>query len=242
MRYRRCCIAALAALFVVAACDDPTPVSPDVPTLDASLGSSPTIEQHEDVAPLHGITDADVDGEAWLTRTADGLSVKVEASGDDIEAMDAFTFWAVAFNNPEACESDPCALSDLFITATGGTVLNFGGGYDMDGDATLAMNEGGGELARVSTEGAQVLIPGPDAPPGLNSGIKNPYRVEVHVILRNHGMKESDAADRAEQTSMVGAFCNLLDEGRDDTDDIPNDGCADQGVAIFLPPGAPGGS
>lgn len=235
---------ALAAVLVLA-CDPSGVAAPDAALTDDpdpafARGSSPVIEQHVDLVPLGP---AAVAGRAWLTRSADGIWLELEARGDDVEADDAFTTWAVLFHNPAAC-SGGCGADDLGDPAVGPMVMNFGGGFDADGDAMLEVDEGSAHLDRHSTAGKQVLLPGPDAPPGTRSGVRNPYRVEVHVILRNHGQKEDDPADRADQTSLVGAFCNLDEAGRPDTDvGLPtgaDDGCADQAVAIFTPPGAPG--
>lgn len=230
----------LAVLVLTAACAD-SPVAPSqLGDHLVSPAASPTAEQHVDLMPLGLLGNSDIDGEAWLTRTKDGIWLELEAFGDAIEPMDAFTIWAVIFNNPEGC-LDGCGADDLFRASAGAMVLNFGGGVDEDGDAELETSEMEAHLERGSTEGKQVLV-SPDFPPGRSMGVKNPWKVEVHVILRNHGLKENNPDDLDDQTSMVGAFCNLPDARDTDTPGPPPvfDGCADQGIAVFGPVTAPG--
>ncbi|MGH7557500.1 MAG: hypothetical protein ACREMD_06935 [Gemmatimonadota bacterium] len=53
-------------------------------------------------------------------------------------------------------------------------------------------------------EGKQVWVGDP-------SGVDNTYRAEVHLVLRDHGVAETDPADLAVQTSTFADFCNLPD-------------------------------
>lgn len=64
---------------------------------------------------------------------------------------------------------------------------------------------------------------------GTGSGVDNPYRAVVHVIIRSHGVAEADPADLAVQTSTFGGFCNL-----------PGVVCANVGVAVLPDPPPPG--
>lgn len=225
----------------LAACDQAEVIAPDqgeIPPASAARGNAP-VTQHVDVAPLPPLTDPMIDGMAWLTRSNDGIWLEIdELQGAAIQPMDAFTFWAVIFNNPNGCKGTGanagCGLDDQGRRSAGAMVLNFGGGVDADGDGVLRSDEMTAHLDRLSTAGKQVLVPGPDTPPGQRKGVKNPHKVEVHVIIRNHGPKEADPDDLAEQTSLVGAFCNLFLDARPDRDGVA-DGCEDQGVAIFIP-------
>ena len=155
-------------------------------------------------------------GTATLTRNADGLWLT--GHSDDLVDGDAYTIWAAIFDNPMGCEGGPgaCGLADLGRTQAQATISNFGGfvvDASKDFESHLTRHDG----SRQTLGGAG------------RSGIDNTYRAEVHLIFRSHGVAETDPDDLADQTSMVGAFCNL-----------PDVGCDDQGLAVFLPPGAPG--
>ena len=155
-------------------------------------------------------------GTATLTRDADGLGLT--GHSDDLVDGDAYTIWAAIFDNPMGCEGGPgtCGLPDLGRRQAQATISNFGGfvvDASQDFESHLTRHDG----SRETLGGAG------------RSGIDNPYRAEVHLIFRSHGEAETDPGNLADQTSLVGAFCNL-----------PDIGCNDQGLAVFLPPGAPG--
>ena len=155
-------------------------------------------------------------GTATLTRDADGLGLT--GHSDDLVDGDAYTIWAAIFDNPMGCEGGPgtCGFTDLGRRQAQATISNFGGfvvDASQDFESHLTRHDG----SRETLGGAG------------RSGIDNPYRAEVHLIFRSHGEAETDPGNLADQTSLVGAFCNL-----------PDIGCDDQGLAVFLPPGAPG--
>ena len=155
-------------------------------------------------------------GTATLTRNADGLWLT--GHSDDLVEGDAYTIWAAIFDNPMGCEGGPgtCGFTDLGRRQAQATISNFGGfvvGVSKNFESHLTRHDG----SRETLGGAG------------RSGIDNPYRAEVHLIFRSHGVAETDPDDLADQTSLVGAFCNLSGMT-----------CEDQGLAVFLPPGAPG--
>ncbi len=153
-------------------------------------------------------------GTATLTRNAEGLWLT--GNSDDLVVGDAYTIWAAIFDNPVGCEGGPgaCGFADLGRRQAQATLSNFGG-FVVDASKDFENHLARHDASRQTLGGAG------------RSGIDNTYRAEVHLIFRSHGVAEADPDDLADQTSMVGAFCNL-----------PDVGCDDQGLAVFLPPSA----
>lgn len=121
------------------------------------------------------------------------------------------------FDNPAGCKDDGCGLDDLDRRSAQVTLVN-GDGFVAGAGTTNFQTH----LDRHDVGGRQLLL-------GDASGVDNPYRAEVHVIVRSHGEAETDPADLAVPTSTVGGVCNL-----------PVVGCLDVGVAVFPPAPAPG--
>lgn len=235
MRTHRLAGFALVAGVLVAGCDQSPVVSPahtDAPDLAAARGNSPVVEQDADAVATLGVAPA-VTGSAVLTRTTDGVSMEAALTG--LEDGHAFTFWFVTFDNPEGCKGTGpdtgCGADDVPRASAQARVVN-GGGDVADVDPVTGVAVVKGHLARHNAEGAQMLG-GTDASP-----LSNPYRAEIHVIVRSHGPAEADLADLAEQTSNVIAFCNLEPVGVAPVDAF---GCMDQGVIIFGPGDQPPG-
>lgn len=109
-------------------------------------------------------------------------------------------------------------------------VMNLGGAV---ADETGRLEAGEGSINPLRLDrgvAAKQLLVG-------SGGIVNPLTAEVQVIVRNHGHSRADAGELADQTSLVSAFCMIVEEGRPDRDPGPDPpGCEDQGIAIFSPP------
>lgn len=149
--------------------------------------------------------------EGTATLTRDAAGIWLAGNSPDLVDGDAYTVWGVIFDNPSGCVGG-CGGDDLNRPSAQATVSNVGGFVaDASGDFEI-------HLARHDAS-RQTLV-------GVGrSGINNPYQAEIHFIFRTHGTAETDPDNLAAQTSLVGAFCNP---------------CQDQGLSIFLPPGAPG--
>lgn len=235
MRIHRTTGLALAAGVLALACDDGGVLSPKLasgPELAAARGNSPVVEQNADAVLTLGVAPV-VAGSAVLTRTTDGVTMEAALTG--LEDGHAFTFWFVTFDNPRGCKGTGpdagCGGDDVGRASAQARVVNGGGDVaEVDPVTGVAVVEG--HLARHNADGAQMLG-GTDASP-----LSNPYRAEIHVIVRSHGLAEEDPADLAQQTSNVAAFCNLEPVGVPPVDAL---GCMDQGVIIFgrgdQPPG-----
>ena len=156
-----------------------------------------------------------ISGVATLTRTNEGLTVDQDFSG--LTTGNAYSIWWVIFDNPQGCDGG-CDASDLGRRPAQGSLVN-GGGFEAEGSSASYVSD----LARHDVEGKQVWVGDP-------SGVDNPYRAEVHLVLRNHGDAEEDPSDLAVQTSTFSNFCNLPGPA----------GCLNVGAAVFSRPDSPG--
>ena len=217
---RRSAVAVLASFccVVLVGCQsDPlAPRSADGSDLEVAfnMSSAPVIQQVAPIIDEFG-TGAGVSGQSTLTRTSDGVWLDIAADG--LTAGNAYTIWAVVFDNSLGCGNNGCGVEDLGTRQAQVTLVNAGG--FVAGASSWAAS---GHLDRHDVGGKQLLR-------GDAKGVDNTYRAEIHFIIRSHGVAETDPANLAAQTSQVGAFCNL-----------PVTGCEDQGVSVFAPPGAPG--
>ena len=206
--------APIVAVFVllVAGCDG-TAVSPELTDVDPAFArGGATVSQTVSLTGIGG--PVDLSGSATLTRNAKGLWL--EGNSPDLVDGHAYTVWAAIFDNPHGCDG-PCDGTDLDNRSAQATISNFGGFVaDASGDFEIHLDRH--DASRQTLGGVG------------RSGVDNPLRAEAHFIFRSHGEAEADPGDLAEQTSMVTAFCNLP----------PGTVCEDHGLAVFLPPGAPG--
>jgi hypothetical protein len=206
-------LAGLAAVVQLIGCGGTDSVAP-ANRASLATGASPVIEATSAIGEFPG-SSSGISGQATLTRSADGLSVDQDFVG--LTPGYAYTIWWVIFDNPQGCAA-ACMPSDLGRRQAQATLVN-GGGFVADGNTRFYSSD----LARHDVEGAQVQAGDP-------SGVDNPYGAEVHLVLRNHGAAEADAADLALQISTFGQFCNLPIVG----------GCQNVTAAVFEPPHAPG--
>lgn len=150
-------------------------------------------------------------GTATLVRNARGLWLSGQS--DDFVEGHAYTIWSAIFENPGACV-DGCNAPDLDLPQAQATQSNFGG-FVANADGTFEVHLTRHDDSRETLRGAG------------RSGIDNPYQAEIHFQFRSHGPAETDPALLAAQISTLGQSCNLP-------------GCQNQGLAVFLSPGAPG--
>ena len=207
-------VVALAATVYVAACES-TAVAPDG---DASAqfavgGASPVIVRELPIADIAG---QGLSGEVTLTRSSQGLWADIEVDG--LIPGYAYSVWWAVFNNPKGCEAGCDAFDLRNIQQAQGSLVN-GGGF-VGGGTTVFHST---HLARHDPEGMSVEAGDP-------KGVRNPYGAEVHLVIRSHGIAETDPAVLATQIGTFGQFCNLP---------IPG-GCLNVGASPFAPTGSPG--
>lgn len=178
------------------------------------LNAAPTLVSEAPFTDFFG-TGSGVAGTATLTRSIDGLSLAIAA--ENLVTGHAHSVWWAIFDNPEGCKDDGCGVDDLQRRSAQPTLVN-GDGFV----AAAGVDNFQTHLDRHDVGGREVVLGDP-------SGVDNPYRAVVHVIIRSHGVAEADPADLAVQTSTFGGFCNL-----------PGVVCANVGVAVLPDPPPPG--
>ena len=129
-------------------------------------------------------------GAAWLIRSEEEVEgrimTKVSTAGD------AYTLWAVIFNNPSECAAfpAPCAESDLGNPEVGGSVFYASAAISSpDGGLKRNGKPAGGGVVNFDFEieggslpdGLFVLFGDPD---GLSEG--NGYGAEIHLVVDQH--------------------------------------------------------
>lgn len=138
-------------------------------------------------------------GKAKLVRNGSGISADLTASG--LPAGQAVTLWAIIFNNPEHCTTDPCsAPADLFTPGVGGDFYFLSGQViDADGNATF-----GGRLNVDSLKGSGLVELG-----ATGVALTNPYGAEVHLALHSHGPALQGQTLKAQINSFTGG-CQIF--------------------------------
>lgn len=204
----------LGACFLVG-CEGPDPAGPSSHE-SSSLASAAAPTVVTDL-PIDALGGSAVSGSASLTRSSQGLRIDLEVEG--LTEGYAYSIWWAIFDNPQGCDANGCDSFDLRnIRQAQGSLVN-GGGFVGTTGAVFHQSL----LSRHDPEGKSVEAGDP-------SGVDNPYKAEVHVIIRSHGPAESDPADLAMQTGTFGVFCNLPVTG----------GCQNIGATLFMRPQAPG--
>lgn len=119
-----------------------------------------------------------VTGRSVVVRTQRGVLALLRTS--DLVAGDAYTVWAVIFNNPDACDG-PCDASDL-------------ANPDVAGFSTL----GTGKVA--DREGTMFYMRIPSG-----EQLMDPRGAEIHFVVRTHGPAIPDLVE--EQISTLNGGC-----------------------------------
>lgn len=127
---------------------------------------------------------------ARLQRSADTVWIKINTT--QLPAG-AYSIWAVIFNNPENCQSSPCASSDVGLAGVNGSVIWLTGG--------VVGEDNVGHFSGHIEEGM---------PPGVvnfGPGLLDAEGAEIHNIIRYHGPASDDPAVFARQTTTAGGGC-----------------------------------
>jgi hypothetical protein len=124
-------------------------------------------------------------GTATLVRSASGITAIFQSQG--VPAGQAVTLWMIVFNNPENCDSTPCANiaaapnefpPDLFNPSVAGDFYFASGHVTSGGQTTL-----GGHLRVGDLRGSgRVEV-------GIDGGIPlmDPFKAEVLLAVHSHG-------------------------------------------------------
>lgn len=147
------------AVAITAACSE-TPLEPTI------------VEEFEPGLARAELTTADVHpwgdfatdvGDSRIIRTGNGINVNLSTTG--LTPGDAYTVWAVIFNDGDATNDGGAFDAVRFV---GGNVADDAGESTFNG--RIPANDGGGELFGVLTD---------------------PVGAEVHLVVRTHGPKDS---------------------------------------------------
>lgn len=180
---------------------------------------------------MHWFEDLSVveDAQAELVRMDNGIYMKANTNG--LEPGHVVTMWYVVFNNPEMCSGGECGEDDVFN-------LNADGSFIFNEDGSPPINMEAWEAVKLSLLRADGLLVGEDGkaefrghlPVGdtteavAGPGLLDPYKAEVHAVLRSH---------MEPQPGMYSDMLNSMNAGCSEV--FPNEPCHDPQFAIFKP-------
>src|SRR5215471_12112004 len=132
-------------------------------------------------------------GAVRLNRTRNELWASIHVT--DLDPNSAFTIWAVIFNRPEACTTNPagpvhCSATDLSAVPNPARASAFNVGAFVTGGSVGTANVSVHIRSGAPPDGAFVLfgiggLNDNGVSPGLHEG--NGFGAEVHLFIRTHG-------------------------------------------------------
>jgi hypothetical protein len=141
---------------------------------------------------------------ATLVRNSSGVTAAFHTSQLDPGAV--YTVWLVIFNEPDGC-SGPCDLADVVPfpgnPAAVVSLVNIGG-------HVIGQNGRSNFGGRLNTGDASTALFGP--------GLLDPFKAEIHIVLRTHGQPIAGMID--DQTASFNGGC-------------PPNTCANHQVSMF---------
>ena len=155
-------------------------------------------------------TGVSVKGHISIDRGAESVDVDAHLRG--LNPGNAFTVWAVIWNDPENCV-DGCGEDDLGRPGTESVVIWSGIG---------GVANGGGNL------NANTTITDGDGP--IPGGVTDTEGAEIHFVVQDHGEASDDAATLILQTTTFEGGC-----GDRVPPTAPPDTCVDVQAAVFQP-------
>lgn len=150
-------------------------------------------------------------GAVRLNRTRQELWASVHVT--DLNPDSAFTLWAVIFNSPEACITNPagpihCSATDLAAVPNPAGASAFNVGAFVTGAINGTANTSVHIRSGLPPDGAFILwgkggLNDNGVTPGLHQG--NGFGAEVHLLVRTHGTIISTAI--TDQLSIINGGC-----------------------------------
>jgi hypothetical protein len=153
------------------------------------------------------------DASATLKRHTDKAHVKIETG--NLVAGDAYTVWAVTWNDPGECGGDGCGEAD--VCAIPGSSVYWVTGKVINSNGTATFNGMVHEGAVGGDQGKKWAC-AYDTP-----GLFDAENAEIHFVIRSHGQPIPGMVD--DQISTLNGGC----EGG-----VPNV-CEDHQAALFIP-------
>lgn len=129
-----------------------------------------------------------------LVRTANGITGTAHTSG--LQPGAAYTFWWIIFNHPENCSDGVCGVDDVVPfpgNADAGVSLVYGGGHIIGGNG--------------KSNFAAHLSVGDTSAADFGPGLLDPWKAEVHIVLRSHGQPIPGMIDI--QIGSFGGGCDV---------------------------------
>lgn len=191
---------------------------------EANLSHKKSAETIKTTADVINPILQEVTGTSVLRRTKKGLTVNYKT--DALIPGHTYTMWWVIFNNPEACATTPCTMSDFMNAAEVQPVLIYGAGH-------LVGESGKGNFSshlKVGDDTGSIneLLGLPEVEGLLED---NTFSAEVHMIIRSHGPAIPGLID--EQIRVFTGGCSV---DFDPFTEIPDEEgeCGDVEVSIHL--------
>ena len=181
------------------------------------------------IAPVLSFSDLSTvaNAEAYLDRIDHGLAARVSTNG--LSPNHAFTLWWTIYNSPGNCTDSACGTDDVLLTNADGSVIESPDGlppvnfsqWEAVGISVLRadglisdMNGNAQFIAHLPIGDLSEAMGGP--------GIVDPYKAEIHLVVRDHG--PADGAIINEMVNTMNGGCAA---------DFPNPPCTDVQVAVF---------
>lgn len=174
----------------------PLPTATPRPT-DPTTATPVPSEPVTDTTFVQWVSDETVvpGAQSTLTRMEHGIYGVFNAVG--LEPGDAYTMWWLIFNEPQNCSGGECGPDDAFLLDENGAILRVDGEDQMNWEARaatdLSTHRATGTIIDMDgTAEFRAHLPVGDVTEAVlrGTGLKDPYRAEVHVILRTHGQAQ----------------------------------------------------
>jgi len=143
---------------------------------------------------------------SMLVRSKEGVYMSLHSS--NLEPGTAVTAWWVFFNNPSKCAGSPCTPADLSNPEVEGSLVHAAGRVvGVDGGAEFGAFRAAGDTTNTHS----------------GTGLINPLKAEIHLVIRSHGpAMTDDPAALAQQLSLFNGGC-------------PPNTCGNVHAAVHLP-------
>jgi len=163
-----------------------------MPVASANAERKPRVSVQPIMTTMGGVV---VPGGSILVRTGDGVFATIHAAG--LAEGVAYTAWFAIFQNPEFCATSPCTAADATNPDVETSILNIGG--------VVAGEDGGATFGGFRAVGDATSSGGPPGTP--NVGLVDPFKAEIHLAVRTHGLASADPTVLQAQLSSFNGGC-----------------------------------
>ena len=194
------------------------------------------VDAHAEMQPIVSTTFVEWSPDGPMVEGAESTLVRMEHgfyatfNAVELEPGDVYTMWWVIFNRPENCSDGECGLNDVFIFDENGERQFSDDGapiWNRTAHAAVEFALGRATGTVVDTDGTaefRAHLPvGDDTEFDFGSGLLNPAKAEVHLIIRTHS--QIIPGSLHEQLGSAWGGCPA---------GWPKDPCKDMQVAIHM--------